>query len=348
MPAGAAARSAAIGHNATMPHQTGQSSTLRVALALGAVYIVWGSTYFAIAYVVETLPPFLAGSIRFLAAGALLLAFLLARHRWRVARGQPSAVSRPSLVEWRTAAIVGILLLLGGNGLVMVAEQRIPSYIAAVIIATVPIWMSLVDALLTRRAPSLLTLGGLAVGLVSVVLLLLPAQGVEAIDPFGIGLVLLCTLSWTSGSLYARRAPLPANGLLGSGMEQLSGGAAMLVVAILLGEPGRVDPASMSTASLLGLGYLIVFGSVLAYTAYVWLLDNAPISTVATYAYVNPVVAVALGVLFRGELLTLRTLIAAILIIGAVVAMVSGRPRTAEEPGPAPDGATLEPADGAR
>ena len=273
------------------------------------------------------------------------MAFLLAQQRWRRARGQSSSLSRPSLVEWRTAAIVGILLLLGGNGLVMVAEQSIPSYIAAVIIATVPIWMSLADALLTRRAPSLLTLGGLAVGLGGVVLLLLPARGLEALDPFGIGLVLLCTLSWTSGSLYARRAPLPANGLLGSGMEQVSGGAAMLLVATLLGEPGRVELASVSTASLLGLAYLIVFGSLLAYTAYVWLLEHAPISTVATYAYVNPVVAVALGVLFRGELLTLRTLIAAVLIIGAVVAMVSGRPREAEESGPAPEAASLEPAD---
>ena len=333
-----------LSHNAGMPQAAGQSSTLRVALALGIVYIVWGSTYLAIAYVVETLPPFLAGSMRFLVAGSLLLAFLLAQHRWRRARGRPSHLSRPRAVEWRTAAIVGTLLLLGGNGLVMVAEQRIPSYIAAVIIASVPIWMNLFEALLTRRAPSLLTLGGLAVGLAGVVLLLLPSQGADAIDPFGVGLVVACTLSWTCGSLYARRAPLPANGLLGSGMEQVAGGSAMLAVAVLAGEPGRLELASVSTASLLGLAYLIVFGSVIAYTAYVWLLEHAPISTVATYAYVNPIVAVALGVLFRAETLTLRTLLAAVLIIGAVVAMVSGRPRESEETGPAPDTATLEPA----
>ena len=321
---------------------------LPVALALGTVYIVWGSTYLAIAYVVETMPPFLAGSARFLVAGSLLLAFLLAQDRWRRARGQPSSLARPRLVEWRTAAIVGTLLLLGGNGLVSTAEERIPSSIAAVIIATVPIWMNVLDGVLTRRAPSLLTLGGLGVGLVGVAILLYPSEGVDRLDPLGIGMVVVSALCWSLGSLYARRGPLPANQLQGSGMEQVAGGAAMLAAAVLLGEPGRVSVEAISTASLLALGYLIVFGSLLAFTAYVWLLDHAPISTVATYAYVNPVVAVGLGVLFRSEPLTPRTLIAAALIIGAVVAMVSGRPREAEATGPGPEAATLEPADDAR
>ena len=321
---------------------------LPVALALGTVYIVWGSTYLAIAYVVETMPPFLAGSARFLVAGSLLLAFLLAQDRWRRARGQPSSLARPRLVEWRTAAIVGTLLLLGGNGLVSTAEERIPSSIAAVIIATVPIWMNVLDGVLTRRAPSLLTLGGLGVGLVGVAILLYPSEGVDRLDPLGIGMVVVSALCWSLGSLYARRGPLPANQLQGSGMEQVAGGAAMLAAALLLGEPGRVSVDAISTASLLALGYLIVFGSLLAFTAYVWLLDHAPISTVATYAYVNPVVAVGLGVLFRSEPLTPRTLIAAALIIGAVVAMVSGRPREAEATGPGPEAATLEPADDAR
>jgi drug/metabolite transporter (DMT)-like permease len=320
---------------------------LRVAIALGTVYIVWGSTYLAIAYVVDTLPPFLAGSARFLAAGSLLLAFLLAQDRYRRARGQPSALVRPKLVEWRTAAIVGTLLLLGGNGLVSAAEQRIPSSIAAVVIATVPIWMNVLDGILTRRAPSLLTLGGLAVGLVGVAILLYPTQGIDRLDPLGIGMVVVSALCWSCGSLYARRGRLPANQLQGSGMEQVAGGLAMLAAALLLGEPGRLAVGSISTASLLGLGYLIVFGSLLAFTAYVWLLEHAPISTVATYAYVNPVVAVGLGVLFRAEPMTPRTILAAGLIIGAVVAMVSGRPREAEETGPSPDAATLEPADDA-
>ena len=151
-------------------------------------------------------------------------------------------------------------------------------------------------------------------------------------------------LSWTAGSLYARRAPLPANQLMGSGMEQLVGGSVMLAVAVLLGEFASVEPGSVSTASLLGLGYLIVFGSLIAFTAYVWLLEHAPISTVATHAYVNPVVAVFLGMLFRDEPLTPHTLLAAALIIGAVVAMVSGRPREVDEAGPGPEVASLEPA----
>ncbi len=328
-----------------MPTSPGRSSTLSVALALGTVYIVWGSTYLAIAYVVETLPPIMSGGIRFTVAGSLLLAFLLAQARWRRRRTPESRLVRPRLIEWRTAAIVGIFLLLGGNGLVSVAERLIPSYIAAVIIATVPIWMNVGEAIMTRRRPSLLAIGGLLVGLVGVAILLLPAQGIDAINPLGIGIVLCSALSWSAGSLYARRAPLPANQLMGSGMEQLVGGGVMLAVAVVLGEFAALEPGSVSVESLLGLGYLIVFGSLIAFTAYVWLLDHAPISTVATYAYVNPVVAVFLGLLFRDEPLTPRILLAAALIIGAVVAMVSGRPRQAKEAGESPDVAALEPAD---
>ncbi|HEY8178415.1 MAG TPA: EamA family transporter [Candidatus Limnocylindria bacterium] len=330
-----------------MPTSHGRSSTLSVALALGTVYIVWGSTYLAIAYVVETLPPIMAGGVRFTVAGSLLLAFLLAQARWRRRRAPESRLTRPRLIEWRTAAIVGTFLLLGGNGLVSVAEQRIPSSIAAVIIATVPIWMNLGEAVMTRRMPSLLAIGGLGVGLVGVAILLLPSEGIDAIDPVGVVIVMCSALAWTAGSLYARRAPLPANQLMGSGMEQLVGGGVMLAVAVLLGEYASLEPGSVSTESLLGLAYLIVFGSLIAFTAYVWLLEHAPISTVATYAYVNPVVAVFLGVLFRDEPLTPRILLAAALIIGAVVAMVSGRPRGADEARPGAEVATLEAADDA-
>lgn len=313
-------------------------------MALTIVYIVWGSTYLAIAYVVETLPPFLAAGARFLAAGGLLLAFLLAQDRWRRSRGAESRLERPRLVEWRTALIVGALLLLGGNGMVMVAEQTIPSGIAAVVIATVPIWMSVFDALLTRRPPSLLAIGGLVVGLLGVGILLLPTTGLDALDPVGIGLLVLATVSWAAGSLYARHGPLPRNQLLGTGMEQLAGGATLAVLGLAVGEGARLDVGSVSTESWIALAYLIVFGSLVAFTAYVWLLNHVAVTTVATYAYVNPIVAVALGVLFRSEPLTPRTLLAAALIIGAVVAMVSGRPREAEEPGPSPETAPLEPA----
>jgi drug/metabolite transporter (DMT)-like permease len=318
---------------------------LLVGAALGTVYLVWGSTYLAIAFVVDTLPPLLAAGTRFIVAGSLLLAFLLAQDRWRRRRGSgPAArLQRPSLVHWRSALIVGGLLLLGGNGLVSVAEQTIPSGIAAVIIATVPIWMSVIDALLTRRAPSLLASGGLVIGLVGVGILLLPTSGLDALDPVGIGLLMVATVAWAVGSLYARHGPLPSNGLLWTGMQQLAGGAAVLTAAFVIGEPGRMDLGSVSLTSVLGLAYLIVFGSLIAFTAYLWLLSNVPITTATTYAYVNPVVAVALGFVVRGEPLSLRTLLAAVLIIGAVVAMVSGRPRRVEEAGPSPEVGPIEP-----
>lgn len=232
--------------------------------------------------------------------------------------------------------------------MVMVAEKTIPSGIAAVIIATVPIWMSVFDALLTRRRPSGLAVGGLLVGLVGVAILLLPSTGLDSLDPVGIGLLVVATLSWAAGSLYARHGPLPRNQLLGTGMQQLAGGAALVVAGMAIGEVGATDLGGVSTVSLLALAYLVVFGSLLGFTAYVWLLNNVSVTTVATYAYVNPVVAVALGMLFRDETLSARTLLAAVLIIGAVVAMVSGRPRDAEEPGPSPEMAPLEATDEAR
>lgn len=324
-------------------------STFAVALALGTVYVIWGSTYLAIAYVVESLPPLLAAGARFFAAGSILVAFLLARHQWSKGRaGGNGSLRWPRAVEWRTAIIVGALLLLGGNGMVSVAEKTIPSGIAAVIIATVPIWLSVFDALLTRRMPSLLAIGGLLVGLVGVGILLLPSSGLDALDPVGIGLLVLATISWAAGSLYARRGPLPANQLLGTGMEQMAGGAVLLLAGAALGEIGQFDPAAVTTASLVALAFLVVFGSLAAFTAYVWLLNHVAVTTVATYAYVNPVVAVALGVAFRGETMSLRSIAAAVLIIGAVVAMVSGRPREAEESAPSPGVAALDPETDAR
>lgn len=327
------------------PAAGNRPSTLMVAAALGTVYVVWGSTYLAIAYVVESMPPLLSAGSRFLVAGSMLIAFLVARDRWQRARGAApgTGLHWPRGVEWRTAFIVGSLLLLGGNGMVSVAEQTIPSGIAAVIIATTPIWLSVFDALLTRRMPSLIAIGGLLVGLVGVAILLLPSTGLDALNPAGIGILVVATICWASGSLYARRGPLPSNHLLGTGMEQLAGGLVLLAAAAAIGEVGSFDPGAVTTASLLGLAFLIVFGSLVAFTAYVWLLNHVAVTTVATYAYVNPVVAVGLGLLFRGETLSPRSLLAAGLIIGAVVAMVSGRPRDAEESGPSPEVATLEP-----
>lgn len=315
-------------------------STAAVIVALLVVYVVWGSTYLGIAIMIETMPPLLAAGVRYGVAGVLMLGALVALARLRPAA---APLERPTGVQWRSTFVVGTLLLLGGNGGVVLAEQFIPSGIAAVLVAMVPIWLAVLDAVVTRRRPSRLVVGGLVAGLVGVVVLLAPVEGLGGIDPLGILLVVGASLSWAIGSLYARSAPMPRSGLLGTGMEMLAGGAVLVVAGSLLGEIGRVDPGSISTASLLAMIYLIVFGSILAFTAYTWLVANVPVTTLGTYAYVNPVVAVALGAIFLSEPITLRTVLAAVLILGAVIAMVSGRPREAEEPGPVPEAATLEP-----
>jgi drug/metabolite transporter (DMT)-like permease len=211
-----------------------------------------------------------------------------------------------------------------------------------VLVATVPIWLAVFDAIATRRRPSALAIGGIVAGFAGVAILLAPVSGVESIDPLGVLLVLVAALSWALGSVYSRGAPMPRSALLGTGMEMLTGGAALFVAGGLLGEVGQIQPAAFSLSSLLALAYLIVFGSLVAFTAYVWLLGNVPVSTVGTYAYVNPIVAVALGALFRHEPITPRTLIAAVIIIGAVIAMVSGRPRRSAEAAPVPEAASVE------
>lgn len=315
-------------------------STAAVAGALLIVYVVWGSTYLGIAVMIETLPPLLAAGVRYATAGVLLLGGLVAHARLR---RSPRSMERPTAAHLRSALIVGTLLLLGGNGGVVLAELYIPSGIAAVLIAALPIWLALFDAILRRRRPSGLVIAGLLAGIVGVAILLAPEEGIEGINPIGIGLCLLAEISWAAGSIYAQRAPLPRSALLGTGLEMLGGGLVMILAGAALGEVGRTDPASFSIASLLALAYLIVFGSIVAFSAYTWLLANAPVSTVGTYAYVNPIVAVALGAVFRDEQITPTRLLAMAIIIGAVVAMVSGRPREAEEAGPVPEAAALDP-----
>ena len=309
-------------------------STAAVALALLIVYVVWGSTYLGIAVMIETLPPLLAAGVRYVVAGLLMLGGLAAYTR--ISRRTEPA-ERPTAVHWRSAFIVGTLLLLGGNGGVVLAEQYIPSGVAAVLVATMPIWLATFDALLNRRRPSGLVIGGLVAGIVGVAILLAPVEGIDQLDPLGIVLVILAAISWAAGSLYARRAPLPRSQLLGTGIEMLAGGIVLFLAGTLIGEIGSTDVEAFSLRSLLALAYLIVFGSIVAFTAFTWLLGNVPVSTLGTYAYVNPIVAVALGAIFLSEPITPRTLIAAAIIIGAVVAMVSGRPRDVEEPMPMAD-----------
>ena len=323
----------------TNPGRT-RPSTAAVAAALLIVYVVWGSTYLGIAVMIETMPPLLAAGVRYGTAGLIMLVALVAHARWR-SSNEPA--ERPTRAHVRSAFTIGTLLLLGGNGGVVLAELRIPSGIAAVLVATVPIWLAVFDAIVTRRRPSPLVIGGLVAGIAGVAVLLAPVEGLGHLDPIGILLVLGAAISWAAGSLYARHAPLPRSGLLGTALEMMAGGVVLVAAGTLLGEIGRTDVTQFSTSSIIAIAYLVVFGSIVAFTAYTWLLANVPVSTVGTYAYVNPIVAVALGALILGEQITPRTLIAAAIIIGAVVAMVSGRPRATEEPGPAPEAAMLEP-----
>jgi drug/metabolite transporter (DMT)-like permease len=300
-----------------------------VVVALLIVYVVWGSTYLAIAVMIETLPPLIAAGIRFLTAGILVLGAVWIYQRWMRRSSEPA--ERPTWRHWRSAIVVGVLLLLGGNGLVVLAELRVPSGIAAVMIAMTPIWIAVIDSIVRRRRPGRLVVVGLIAGIVGVAILVVPVGGLAGFDPVGIALLLGAELAWASGSVYAQHAPLPRSGFLVTGMEMLAGGLALATAGILLGELARTDISEFSLRSIGAFGYLIVFGSIVAFSAYTWLLANVSATTASTYAYVNPLVAVALGAVLLNEPITIRTVVATAIIVAAVVAMVSGRPRD-EEP----------------
>lgn len=297
-----------------MPTPAPADSEYRASLpaiwsALIVVYLIWGSTYLAIRFAVQTTPPFLMAAVRFIVSGG----FLYALRRFR---GDP----QPKTREWRSAAIIGSFLLLGGNGGVVWAEQFVTSSLAALLVATVPLWMVLIDAFRPAgHRPGLISLAGILIGFGGVVLLIgSAASGADTRSLVGAGVLVLASLSWTMGSLYGRNARLPASQLLATGMEMLAGGAALMVVAIVLGEWSSFELVAVSRRSALALVYLTVIGSI-AFVAYVWLLRVAPTPLVATYAYVNPLVAVLLGYFLAQEPMTLRTLLAAALIIGSVV-----------------------------
>jgi drug/metabolite transporter (DMT)-like permease len=303
-------------------------STGAIWAALLTVYVGWGGTYVGIRLAIDTMPPLLMASTRYLVAGGLL-------YIWAVRRGDREG-DRPTRRHWLAAAIIGVALLLGGNGMVTLAEQRVPSGIAALVVATVPLWLVLLARVVLRERVRWLEWVGVAVGLGGVALLAMPT-GAQRLDPLGIGLVVVASISWATGSLYARRASMPARPLVGVAMEMLAGGLALGVVGIFRGELAQVHPERFSMESILGLLYLIVVGSWFAFSAYVWLLRVARTSLVATYAYVNPVVAVFLGWLILSEPVTPRTLLAGLVILVAVAMIVwarSAASRPAEEPEP--------------
>jgi drug/metabolite transporter (DMT)-like permease len=285
--------------------------------ALIAVYLIWGSTYLAIRYAVETTPPFLMAAVRFIVSGGFLYAL-------RRLSGDP----KPERVEWRSAAIIGVFLLVGGNGGVVWAEQFVASSLAALLVATVPLWMVLIDAFLPAgRRPGIIAVTGILIGFSGVVLLIgSVATDADAENLLGAAALLVASLAWTTGSLYGRSAKLPTSPLLGTGMEMLTGGLALLFIAIVLGEWNGFELAAVSRRSALALVYLTVIGSI-AFVAYVWLLRVAPTPLVATYAYVNPLVAVLLGYFLAQEPMTGRVLVAATLIIGSIVLVSTSQRR---------------------
>jgi drug/metabolite transporter (DMT)-like permease len=288
------------------------ASRAQIWAGLGVVYVVWGSTYLAIRILVETVPPLLGAGVRFTLAGAVLLGVL-------AARGRSTAVSRRSLAA---CAVIGLLLPFGGNGIVTVAERHVPSGLAALLVATIPLWVVVYRVVLGRERVGARTLVGVLVGFAGVALLVAPG-GQHGVHLIGLVLCVLAAGSWALGSYLTPRLPLPADLLVSIGWQLLIGGVAMLLVAIPAGELGPTHLGDLSARSLGALAYLITIGSLIAYSAYAWLLQNAPISLVATYAYVNPVVAVFLGWLVLDERLTTTTAVGAAVIVASVAFIVS-------------------------
>jgi drug/metabolite transporter (DMT)-like permease len=295
---------------------------VRIWLALGTVYILWGSTYLGIKYAIDTIPPLLMGSLRFLVAGGVL--YLLAI-RTGDTRGDHVGTR-----QWLAALVIGGALLVGGNGGVILAEQYAPTGVVALLVATAPLWMAIIDRVVFgRRLPGLVIVG-LLVGFGGVAFLI-GSPGSGHINLFGAALALAAPLCWASGSVFTRHVRLPIRPLVAASMEMLWAALLFGIASILTGELARIQWQHVSTTSIVALLYLIVFGSLVGFSAYVWLLRSAPLSLVSTYAYVNPVVAVILGGIFLGEAINARLVIAGGIIILAVALIVVARSRAASQ-----------------
>jgi drug/metabolite transporter (DMT)-like permease len=283
----------------------------RIWVALFILYIAWGTTYLAIRFAVETIPPFYMTGTRFLVAGLVL-------YSWRRLAGDPA----PTRSQWRSAIIIGIFLLVGGIGGVTLAERYIPSGIAAMVVAATPLWIVLIETFRPGGSrPTWQSISGVLIGMIGIYILINPGSTPghhPGFNLLGVVAVLLASLSWSVGSIYSHEAQLPGSPLLGTGMELLAGAAGSYIVGLLMGETSQLNLSAISLRSLSGLGYLIVVGSLIGFVIYTWLLRVAPTPLVVTYAYVNPLVAVFLGSLIAGEVLTPQVLIAAPLILVAV------------------------------
>ena len=303
------------------PPSSGRAPTWQVWTALGTIYIVWGTTYLAIRVVVDTVPALLSASFRFLVAGT-------AYYLWLRIRGGRDAV-KVTPRQAISCAVVGTFLLLGGNGLVTIAEETVASSLAALMIASVPLWVVLMRRIVGEKISGP-TLVGVAIGFAGVAWLVLPGGRPEEATTVGIVLLVVAPMLWATGSFLSGRIEMPANPFVSTALQMLFGGLATGIVGVGRGELTNVHFEDFSTASLVALGYLVVFGSLVAFTAYVWALQNIPVSKVATYAFVNPVIAIALGWLILSEEMTPTMLGAAAIIIASVAMIV----RT--ETGPAP------------
>jgi drug/metabolite transporter (DMT)-like permease len=297
-----------------------KASKTKLLLAFAALYTIWGSTYLAIRFAVETIPPYLMSTARFVVSGGILYAI----SRWQ---GNPA----PSRREWRDGAIVGLLLLAGGNGAVGWAEQRVPSGITALLVASVPMWAVLIDWARPRgRRPSLAVAIGLAVGLAGVGILAAPEFGGDHNGTaLGATVLIIGSISWAAGSIYSRQSARPASALMSTALQMIGGSVFLFMIAVVLGELSRFDAGAITLKSFLGWTYLVTFGALIGFTAYAYVLRETTPAKATTYAYVNPIVAVLLGWAFAGEPITVRTIVAAgIILAGVAMISLAGTRRT--------------------
>ena len=295
----------------------------KLIAAFAAIYFIWGSTYLSILFAIETIPPLLMAGVRFSVAGLLL--YFWAR------RGERAA---PTRIQWRNAAIVGGLLLVVGNGCVVLAERLVPSGLASLLVASVPVWVVLLEWVRPGGVkPTRGVVAGVVLGVIGLVVLIGPSAlhpaSAGGVRLAGVVLLTFASVSWAGGSIVAQHLELPKSAALSTAMEMICAGAILLVVSLIMGEPMHFDPSAVSARSLGGLLYLIAFGSIVAFSAYVWLLQVSTTARVATSSYVNPVVALFLGWALAGEHLSLRTAIASAIIIAAVALITAAQSSSA-------------------
>jgi drug/metabolite transporter (DMT)-like permease len=320
----------AVGTGAPLPHTPARTTTL-VLLAFAAVYVVWGSTYLAIRIGVESFPPLILAGLRHITVGLFL--YPIVRRKTGV---------RPTAANWRAAIVTGALLLFIGNGGLSWAEQTVPSGIASLLVASVSLWLVIVDWLRpggVKPVPRVVM--GLLMGFAGLALLVGPAHlgGSERVDPRGAAVLVFASLAWACGSLYSKHGGMPSSAMLGVAMQSFAGGAILLIAGLFAGEFRGLHLGAISLRSWLALAYLMVFGSGIGFSAYIYILQKSTAARVATYAFVNPVVALLLGWLIAGETITLRTVIAAAVILTAVILVITAPHRTpaaVTNPVPAP------------